>query len=186
LSLIRDIHFAAIAISLCVAIVTGTRWLVAQASQMADLRSRMVFFPVRGPELLADTDFGHIWIVRMVLTAELGGMSRFARLRPKSAPKRVPAVLLAAIRWIIGLHRPCGRKLALRARFIGIWHLLAAGWRPQNLASGHRISRQRRAQLAQHEPSSMPSRTATAICDKNFVRPDASGRRSGVIPCLRL
>jgi hypothetical protein len=42
----------------------------------------------------------------------------FARLRTKSAPKREPAVLLAATRWIMGLRRPCGGKLALRARFI--------------------------------------------------------------------
>jgi putative copper resistance protein D len=81
--------------SLALMVVTAVAWLLVQTGRMSDLPFTALF-PQAISTVLAETDFGATWLVRLVLALLLAGTLLFESVRPEWRFATALSVLLAA------------------------------------------------------------------------------------------
>ena len=104
--------------------VTGAGWLVLVSEQMVDLPLGVVLSQGMIWTVLGDTDFGHVWVVRVILAGLLAGTLVLRRFEGKSRLHRACAFCTVLAASLTGTLAWAGHAAA-KSGFEGNVHLFA-------------------------------------------------------------
>jgi copper resistance protein D len=131
-SLVRSRLAWIVWIGLGLVIITGAAWLVLVSQQIADLPLGAVLSQGTFCTVLGDTDFGHDWVVRVILAVLLAGTLAWRQFEGKSRSQRTCAASIVLAAGLVGTLAWAGHAAANSGvegnvhLFADVLHLIAA------------------------------------------------------------